>query len=269
MTDYRITCVILDWAGTTVDFGCRAPVAAFTRTLAEAGIAIDEAAVRGPMGLEKRDHLCALLNLPAVNEQWHRRHGTAPDTTALDALYARFREIQLDVLDDHADPVPGLNGAIAALRATGLRIGSNSGYDRAMMRIVATAAARAGYAPDAVVASDEVARGRPFPDIAWRVAVALGAPAARCCAKVDDTPTGIAEGVNAGMWSIGVTDSGNEVGLSAAEWAALPAQEAAALRARAARRLHDAGAHLVIDSIAGLPAAIAALDARLAVGERP
>lgn len=265
----RITCVILDWAGTTVDFGCRAPVVAFIRTLNEAGIMIDEAAARGPMGLEKRAHLGELLALPTIAAQWASRHGTPPDETALDHLFERFRIIQRQVLADYSDLIPGLLPAITALRANGVRIGSNSGYDRSMIDIVASAAAEAGFIPDVVTASDEVARSRPYPDMAWHVATALGAMAARCCVKVDDTPIGISEGINAGMWSVGITDSGNEIGLSRQAWDDLAPDEAAARRHAADAALTAAGAHLVINTIADLPAAIQTLDAQLATGVKP
>lgn len=268
-THDRITCVILDWAGTIVDFGCRAPVSAFITTLSEAGIMIGEAAARGPMGLEKRAHLRELLALPDIAAQWTRRHGTPPDDAALDRLFERFRVVQRDGLADHADLIPGLLPAIAALRAGGIRIGSNSGYDRSMIDSVASAAAKAGFIPDAITASDEVARSRPFPDIAWHVATKLGAAAARFCVKVDDTPVGIAEGVNAGMWSIGITDSGNEIGLARDDWEALAPDEAASRRHKADAALSAAGAHLVINTIADLPAAIQILDAQLATGARP
>ena len=264
-----IRCVVLDWAGTAVDFGCMAPVEAFVATLAEAGLMIDAASARGPMGLEKRAHLRALLDLPAIIAQWREQTGAPPDEPLLDRLYARFRTVQLGVLPRHGAPIPGLVEAVASLRAAGIAIGSNSGYDSAMMAVLAATAAAAGYAPDVVISSDDAAHGRPFPDMAWQAAMRLGAPCAARCVKVDDTTAGVAEGVNAGMWSIGVTDSGNEVGLPLADWQALDAAGRAGRRAAAAERLRAAGAHLVIDTVADLPEAVASLEHRLAAGERP
>lgn len=264
-----IRCVILDWAGTAVDFGCLAPVEAFVATLAEAGLTIETASARGPMGLEKRAHMRALLDLPAIAAQWREKTGAPPDETLLDRLYARFRTVQLQVIPRYAAPIPGLIEAIARLRAAGISIGSNSGYDSAMMATLAAKAAEAGYAPDVVISSDDAAHGRPFPDMAWQAAMRLGAPEAARCVKVDDTTAGLAEGVNAGMWSIGVTDSGNEIGLSLADWQALDEAERATRRAAAADRLRASGAHLVIDTVADLPNAVALLESRLAAGERP
>jgi phosphonoacetaldehyde hydrolase len=261
--------IILDWAGTTVDFGCLAPVQALLTIFASRGISLDSEEARGPMGLEKLAHLRSLLALPNVTEQWQKLHGESPDETDTLALYARFREVQLSILPQHADLVPGWLEALAELREQGLRIGSNSGYDAEMMQVLTVRAAASGYAPDTVVCSEDVAHGRPHPDMAWKAAMRLGARAAHVCVKVDDTPAGVEEGRNAGMWSVGVTDSGNEVGLPLQTWKALPAAKAQERREQAAHRLRAAGAHEVVDTVANLGAAVARIASRLRAGERP
>ncbi len=87
--------------------------------------------------------------------------------------------------------------------------------------------------------------------------------------KVDDTAPGIGEGAAAGTWTVGIALTGNAAGLSADELAALDQRARATLGARATAELSAAGADLVIDGIAELPAAAAAIDARLAAGGRP
>jgi phosphonoacetaldehyde hydrolase len=87
--------------------------------------------------------------------------------------------------------------------------------------------------------------------------------------KVDDTTVGVAEGLNAGAWSIGVAVSGNTFGLSLADTKALDAREFATRRERAYEALYAAGAHYVIDSVADLPPVLARIEGRLARGERP
>ncbi len=261
--------IILDWAGTTVDFGCMAPVQAFLALFASLGITLDAEKVRGSMGLEKLAHLRSLLALPNVTEQWQALHGGSPDEANILTLYARFREVQLSILPQHADLVPGWLETLAELRKQGLRIGSNSGYDAEMMQVLTVRAAASGYMPDTVVCSEEVTHGRPHPDMAWEAAMRLGARAAHVCIKVDDTPAGVEEGRNAGMWSVGVTDSGNEVGLPLQTWKALPAAKAQERREQAAQRLRAAGAHEVVDTVANLGAAVARIATRLRAGERP
>ena len=89
------------------------------------------------------------------------------------------------------------------------------------------------------------------------------------CVKVDDTTVGVEAGVNAGMWAVGVAATGNLVGLGAEELARLP-QDARRTLVNAARaKLIAAGAHLVVDSIAALPAALETIEAALRRGESP
>ena len=59
----KIKCVIMDWAGTAVDYGCFAPVAAFIEAFAEKGLIIDVVQTRKPMGLPKIQHIRERLPL--------------------------------------------------------------------------------------------------------------------------------------------------------------------------------------------------------------
>ena len=73
----KIECIIMDWAGTAVDYGCFAPVAAFIEAFAEKGLVIDVVQTRKPMGLPKIQHIRELLSMPDVNEQFTARYQRA------------------------------------------------------------------------------------------------------------------------------------------------------------------------------------------------
>jgi phosphonoacetaldehyde hydrolase len=81
--------------------------------------------------------------------------------------------------------------------------------------------------------------------------------------KVGDTPADIEEGRNAGVWTVGVARTGNELGLSLDEVNALPAGTLRARLEAIYARLYAAGAHYVIDSAADLLPVIDAINARL------
>jgi phosphonoacetaldehyde hydrolase len=87
--------------------------------------------------------------------------------------------------------------------------------------------------------------------------------------KIGDTPSDVAEGLNAGMWTIGVTRTGNEVGMTASEWEAATAPEKQTALAVAERRLREAGAHFVAESVAGCINIIEEIETRLGAGARP
>lgn len=264
-----IQAVILDWAGTTVDYGSLAPVAAFVRLFAEQEVTISAAEARGPMGLEKREHIRQLCQTPAIAARWRERHGREPNAVDVDRLYETFVPLQLAVIRDHAQLIPGCRETVAALRERGIRIGANTGYSREMMEPLLLAAAEQRYMPDSTVCATEVPRGRPYPCMSLKNVIELGVEAVQSCVKVDDTVPGIEEGLNAGMWTVGIAISGNEIGLTLADWRALPQLEQGRRRTRARQRLLGGGAHYVIDTIADLPSCLDIIEARLARGERP
>ena len=264
-----IQAIIFDWAGTTVDFGSLAPVEAFTRLFAQQGIDLTLDEARGPMGTEKREHIRRLCALSRVAAAWRELYGASPDAAVIDRLYQEFTPLQVAAIHDSAQLVPRCREVMAALRARGIRIGANTGYNREMLDALAEAAAEQGYRPDSSVCATEVPRGRPFPHMSLKNAIELEVETVHACVKVDDTLPGIEEGLNAGMWTVAVAVSGNEVGLSLADWEALTSTEQQQRRQVAFTRLRASGAHYVIDSIADLLPYIEVIERRLARGEQP
>jgi phosphonoacetaldehyde hydrolase len=261
--------VILDWAGTVVDFGSRAPMGAFVRAFAEFGVNIAVADARGPMGMAKWDHISAVGRSPAVAGAWRARHGQDFSDASADAIFAVFEPMNVASVLDHADFIPGALAAIADLRGRGLKIGSTTGYTRPIMDRLLPVAAEGGYAPDVVVCAGDLAAGRPSPLMMWYAMARLGVWPADTVVKVDDTPVGIGEGVAAGTWTVGIALTGNIAGLSEAELAALPAEAVAEIRVRATAEMEAVGADMVIDGIADLPAAVDEIERRIAAGAKP
>lgn len=255
----KLKAVVFDWAGTMIDFGSRAPVVALCRVFERAGVPIREAEARVDMGLAKRDHIRALLGQPRVAQAWVAAHGSAWGEPHVLALFEAIGPMMRDSARDHAELIPGAADVVADLRAHGVAIGSCTGYTRAMMADILPCAAQQGYQPDLLVCAGETMEGRPSPLMLWKNLVELGAWPATACVKVDDADVGIAEGRAAGVWTIGVAASGNGVGLSQADLAALAPEDRAERIGRARVALLAAGAHSVIDTVAELPAALRAL----------
>ena len=86
----QIQAVLFDWAGTTVDYGSRAPVKVFVEIFHRMGIEITEAEARGPMGQAKREHIASVLAVPRVADLWKEKFGSEPCSADVDRLYADF-----------------------------------------------------------------------------------------------------------------------------------------------------------------------------------
>lgn len=269
MSKCTIEAIIMDWAGTTVDFGSLAPIRGFQSLFAASGIEISEAEARGPMGTEKREHIRQLCQLPRINQCWQTLQGTEPTAADVDRLYQDFIPIQIAEIARSATLIPGVLDTVAWAREQNIAIGANTGYARDMVAGLLQSAAEQGYQPDSVVCASEVRHGRPYPDMSLTNAMALGVKRLAACVKIDDTLPGIEEGLNAGMWTIALTVSGNEVGLSHDDWNALdkPAQQQ--LRQKAQQHFAGSGAHYVVDSMAEVVPCLIDIQRRLAQGETP
>ncbi|HEY1493653.1 MAG TPA: phosphonoacetaldehyde hydrolase [Candidatus Solibacter sp.] len=268
--NYRyLQAVILDWAGTTVDFGSLAPVAALQRVFEANNVPVTTAEVRAHMGTLKKDQIRSICVGDRVAAAWTVRYGRPPAEAEVERLFAEFLPQQSHILAGFSAPIAGVTETIEAWRSNGLRIGSTTGYTRELLNIVLPPAAAQGYSPDASVTPDEVGGGRPRPFMCYRNAILLGAYPLWHCVKIGDTPSDIGEGLNAGMWTIGITVTGNEVGLSQTEWAALPAEERCQRERQAEGRLTAAGAHFTAPSLAACGGILEEIERRLAAGEKP
>jgi len=251
-----IPAVILDWAGTMIDPGCCAPVAAMRRVLDRHGCSLADNAIRQGMGRAKKEHLRALL-------------ATCGQEAATEEIYPELEHEIFGELQAHAGLIPGAREFAQRLAEEGLKIGTTTGYTRAMMNVLAEAAARQGYSPDIIITPDEVPAGRPAPYMIYANALKLGIWPLWQCVKIGDTPDDIAEGRHAGLWTVAVALSGNSFGLSPTQTKMIPENERLA-KAQAARNLLiNAGADYVIDSVAEAIPVLEQIAGRIRAGERP
>jgi phosphonoacetaldehyde hydrolase len=242
---------MLDWAGTTVDHGSIAPVLALQTLFANHAIALTAEDARRGMGLLKRDHIRTVLALPHIQQQWHAITRQTPTETEVDSLFHEFGPLQMQIIVQHSQLIAGAAETVKKWQDRGLRIGTTTGYTREMLVPVLQLAAEGGYRPDASVCPDEVAAGRPAPWMLIRNAELLNAYPPSSCVKIGDTISDIEEGRNAGMWTIGLTRTGNLIGLDAVSWAQLSATEKDTHLKKAEDIMRDAGADFVAQDITG------------------
>lgn len=261
--------LILDWAGTAIDFGSRAPVAALCQLFAQYGVALTEAQARGPMGTHKRDHIRTLTEDATIAAAFAAHHGHAPGPADVDAMYAALLPLTQQAARQTATLIPGLLSLQGEARARGLRIGSTTGYNAEMMADIVPLAQAQGYRPDSIVTVSDVPAGRPAPWMCFLNAQRLGIFPPAACVKIGDTRADIEEGHAAGMWTIALSRCGNEVGLSEAELSALPAPQQAACIAAARDRLAQSRPHFVVEGPADVIPLLDEINRRLARGSRP
>jgi phosphonoacetaldehyde hydrolase len=264
-----VRAVIFDISGTVLDYGSRGPVEAFREVFGRHGVPITAEEARKPMGAHKKDHIRDVLAEPAVAGRWEKQHKGAPTEKTVEAMYEEFVPVQLEVITKYCDVIPGVPEVVKQLRARGIKIANTTGFIRAMIKDLIPLAAKGGYQADLWVTPDDVGKGRPAPWMAFYAAKQLDVYPMSAFVKVGDTPADIAEAHSAGMWAVGVVRSGNEVGLSQAELAALSEKDRNARIEHAQKRLQSGNPHYLIDSVADLMPIIDKISERLARGEKP
>ena len=183
---------VFDLAGTTV-YDDSVVTQALLDALAAAGHAIEFDAINGRMGIPKPVAIREVV--PTADEM------------EVDAIHQDFRRRIISHYQTHPDvrEIPGAVALFRALRERGVKVGLDTGFDR---ETTDTIFDRLGWAGefDASATSDEVERGRPAPDLIYRLMELTAVDAVRQVAKIGDTPSDLGEGTAAGCgWVVGVT----------------------------------------------------------------
>jgi phosphonoacetaldehyde hydrolase len=263
----QMEAVIFDWAGTTVDYGCMAPIYAMQKAFSEYQLLITLDEIRQPMGMLKKDHIKAVLEMSRVKKHFHDVYHKYPETVDIEKLYADFEKNIFLNLDQHTQLIDGILEVQTYLRKHHIKMGSTTGYTRAMIDIVAESAKKQGYQPDYIISSDQVKKGRPYPYMLHQNLMALDVRDLRQVVKVGDTIVDIQEGLYAGCWSVGVVKGSSMLGLNASEAASMPDAELSERVQVVKYEMLAAGAHFVIDTIGELPSLIDLIHHRMNSGE--
>ncbi|MEZ4664391.1 MAG: phosphonoacetaldehyde hydrolase [Caldilineaceae bacterium] len=223
----KVKGVVLDWSGTTADAYVIAPAVVFVEVFQKYGVEISMTEARGPMGLRKDLHIKALTETPTIRERWKATHGQYPDQSDVDAMFKDFVPMQLACLPQYAGLLPGVVEMADKLKADGIKIGVSTGFTRPMVDILLKHAREQGFHPDCTVAGDEVIHGaRPRPFMVYRNLDIMDVHPIQAVVKVDDTTSGVGEGLEAGCWAVGIARYSNYMNINTlAEAEALPEAE--------------------------------------------
>lgn len=217
-----IRLVVCDMAGTTIEDTGVVPVA-FDAALAAHGMSATAAELSAVRGAAKRD---------AIRQLVRERHGSHDLERLSDAVYERFRgELDRRFREGGARPVEGAAHMFEWLRAHGIALALNTGFDRDTQQRVLGAVGWLQGVADALVCGDDVSLGRPAPYMIFRAMELTGVTSVRQVVNIGDTVLDLQSGRNAG------------VGLNVGVWSGAHRRE---------QLLQEPGAHLLA-SVAALP----------------
>jgi len=199
----EIDLIVFDMAGTTVHDG-DAVQRALEGALAAAGVRASREQINAVMGMPKPVAIQTLL-------AEFRGQAAASDRT-VEAAHDDFLRRMLWHYGSHPDvrECPGASEIFAWCRRMGIHTAIDTGFSRAIAdAILARLGWREAGLLDATVASDEVARGRPYPDMIQHLMAATDVTDPARVMKVGDTPVDIAQGHAAGCRYVVAVTSGS------------------------------------------------------------
>ncbi len=200
-----IRLVVFDVAGTTVHDGGGAVRRALREALETAGLSLREGSLERVMGLAKPVAIRTLLE----------GHGRDELVSKVESIHAVFvsRIIRYYRDDPSVRPVDGAAETFARLRDHGVLVALNTGFSRPVLDAVLTRLGWNGPSSpiNTTIASDEVPRGRPYPDMITALRQRSGGMPASDVAKVGDTAVDLQEGTMAGCGLVvGVLSGGHD-----------------------------------------------------------
>jgi phosphonatase-like hydrolase len=197
MSDLRLA--VLDMAGTTVKDHGQVP-RAFETALSEIGIDVSRAEIEAVRGSSKREAVRQFI--PA-----------GPDRDRLSALvYESFRRHLAHLYDSGGvSAIEGAESAFDWFRTRGVRVVLNTGFDRDITTLLLTALQWDARVIDAVVCGDDVAKGRPAPDLILAAMERTGISDPRCVLNAGDTVLDLRAAHTAGVrWNVGVLSGAHD-----------------------------------------------------------
>lgn len=270
----KVKAVILDWSGTTADPFVIAPARVFADVFQKHNVPITMKEAREPMGLRKDLHIAKILQNPDIRKRWFEIKGYEPTQKDVDELFVDFVPMQLSCLREYTGLLPGVADTIKKLQISGIKIGSTTGFLESMVDILLEDAKKQNYIPDSSVAGDQVSHNmgfRPAPFMVYENLKQLGIYPIKSVVKVDDTISGVGEGINAGCWAVGVCGWSNYMDIDSMEqWNNMSDTEKEERRNMSKNKLiYESNAHYVIDDLTFLPTVIDDINLRLQNGETP
>jgi phosphonatase-like hydrolase len=192
--------IVFDLAGTTVHDN-RDVHKVLQKSMASFGISITLDEANDVMGIPKPIAIRSLLS---------KHNSVVVHTDELIAtIHQHFVENMISFY--RSDPAvhekEGVTDTFVKLKENGMKIAIDTGFDRAIAEAVLDRMKwRENDLIDVSVTSDEVPKGRPFPDMIYKAMALVKVSEARDVAKVGDTLSDLEEGTSAGCgYVIGIT----------------------------------------------------------------
>ena len=196
---------IFDLGGTIIDKYSITPLVSLKKAFFNKGINVKSSLIRRDMGLNKMEHINELCKDSLIQKQWYENYGSLISEEEKENIFKDFSKIQQKETVENMKIIPQTYNIVKQLKNMNIKIGVTTGFDKEQTDRVKSILESNGIKLDNYVSSTCLDKpGRPHPYMIYENMTKLDLDDPRRIIKIDDTITGIEEGLNAGCWSIGV-----------------------------------------------------------------
>tara|TARA_Y100000389_G_C17430182_1_gene502094 strand:- start:602 stop:1534 length:933 start_codon:yes stop_codon:yes gene_type:complete len=273
----QIKGIILNNSGTFIDPFSIAPTIAFVKVFKKFGINISMKESRIPMGIKKDLHIKELLKIPDIQNKWINKYCRKSNNEDIKNIYKEFIPIQLEILPKYCNLVPKVVETIDLIKKKEIKFGITSEFSREISNCILENIEDTELLFENIVAQDDYNNSNIClktglqPYMIYKNMEKLNITEIDTIIKVDNTIRGLQEGINAGCWTIGITNYSNYMNIDSIEqWENMSNKEKYNRRKYVKQKMKEkSGAHYIINEFEELIAVIEDINTRLYLGEKP
>jgi 2-aminoethylphosphonate--pyruvate transaminase/phosphonoacetaldehyde hydrolase len=245
--------IVLDLAGTAVDYGSLTPVEAFKKTFADFAIPVSTQLIRKYTGMEKIAQTKAILADPQESKLWHQVYPQLTENEMFKKIYDSLEVNIIQILKKNSELLPGMQVLIKYTNENQIMLATTTGYSDRMIQSVAGNFKQQGFDPLYNITGDQTNHvTRPQPDMLQLAMKKMKIEDPTQVIKVGDTVNDIREAQNAGTISVATVEGGNLIGLSKDDFYHLSLDQQAQKIAEAKQILAAAKPDYIIDNLFAL-----------------
>ena len=201
-----IRACIFDLGGTIIDKYSLTPLISMQKAFMNKGIQVDPSLIRKDMGMSKVEHIDYLCKYPIIQKQWYENYGSLINEIQKQHLLNDYLSIQKKETIENMNVIPQTYNIIKKLKEMNIKTGVTTGFDKEQTdRVKGILESKNIYLDNYVSSSCLNKPGRPYPYMIYENMVKLNITDPSEVIKIDDTYSGIKEGLNANCMTVSVS----------------------------------------------------------------
>lgn len=202
----KIKLIVFDISGTLIDHGSLVTVHTFQKAFKKYKIIVRPELIIKDMGISKDRHIKKILKHSYIHNQIIKNK--INEKNLYYNLKVNFDKILKTEVKNKFDYISGFNSLIKYLEKKNILIALTTGYPRPILNFILQRFKKEKkFVPDYAVSATDVKRGRPYNDMIIKILKVLKINKSNTI-KIDDSFSGILEGKNAKVKTVGLTLSG-------------------------------------------------------------